>query len=226
MRMTCITFVLASFASFAFLACSGAGVSEVGGTPIVPGAEGGPPVSGEGGPDDAGVDSTTPDGATPDAAVDNRIDPIALGRSWTYDVSIIGTYPICKAGSHTGAVLGQKTTAGKPSFQVQSFCPGAGTSSYFVDGDHVEIYYGGAWILSLEAPVAETTMWTDGLLQYTWEKIGKITVPAGTFDDCWSAKHVGGVSYTRFCRGIGPVQWHYVDGTGNGYDATLTKYKL
>lgn len=226
MRTTSIAFVLVSLASVAVVACSGAG-AEVGGTPITPGAEGGPPVSSEAGPEDAGSDSSiTPDATSPDAAVDNRIDPIALGRSWTYDVSIIGTYPICKPGSHTGAVLGQKTTGGKSSFQVQSFCPGAGTSSYYVDGDHVEVYYRGAWILSLEAPVAETTMWTDGLLQYTWEKVGSITVPAGTFNDCWAAKHVGGVSYTRFCRGIGPVQWHYVDGSGNGYDATLTKYKL
>lgn len=221
MKAVLISFALASLSSFA---CSGGG-ADVGD----PHADGSAPPTNEAGPlPDAGTqrpDATSDAMDASDAAVDDRIDPIGLGRSWTYDVSIIGTYPLCKSGSHTGAVLSQKTVAGKSAFQVQSFCPGAGTSSYFVDGDSVELYYGGAWVVSLEAPVAETTVWTDGLYNYTWEKLGSMTVPAGTFDDCWSAKHVGGVSYTRFCRGIGPVQWHYVDAQGNGYDATLTTYK-
>ena len=28
-------------------------------------------------------------------------------------------------------------------------------------------------------------------------------------------------SYTVFCRGVGPVEWHYEDGFGNGYEAVL-----
>lgn len=175
---------------------------------------------------DGATDAAAPvDGSTkPDAADDNRIDPIELGRSWTYDVSIIGTYPICKPGSNKGQVLGSKIVGGKPSFQVQSFCPGAGTSSYAVTGDKVEIYYANTWVLSLDAPVQEGHTWTDGVYTYGWEKVGTMTVPAGTFNDCWKAKPTVGTSYTTFCRGIGPVRWHYVDAGGNGYDATLTAY--
>lgn len=172
------------------------------------------------------VDSATPtvvDGSMKtDAGVDRRIDPIELGRTWTYDVSIIGVYPMCKAGSSTGRVLGKKVVAGKQAFQVQSFCPGAGTSSYAVDGDKVELYLDNAWILALDAPVAEGHTWTDGVETYAWEKVGELTVPAGTYDDCWTVRPQSGSSYSTFCRGVGPVLWHYVDFLGNGYDATLT----
>lgn len=175
-------------------------------------------------PDGAGPDATSKLDAAPkpDAAVDTRIDPIEVGRTWTYDVTILGTYPLCRAGVNTARVLGQKAMAGKQGLQVQSFCPGAGTSSYAVDGDRVEVYYGGAWVLSLDAPVADGHTWSDGVVTYVWEKVGKLTVPAGTFDDCWKARPQVGPSYTTFCRGVGPVRWHYVDGLGNGYDATLT----
>ena len=197
-----------------------------------------------GGSDDAAViasdsgappaDSSNPDSGAPpgDAAVapdtsaptDDRIDPISLGRTWTYDVSILGTYPLCSAGSHTGQVLGQKMVDGKSAFQVQSFCPGVGTSSYAVDGDKVEIDYESTWILSLDSPVAAGHTWTDGLYTYAWQDAGSVTVPAGTFNHCWTATPTVGTSYTTLCRGVGPVHWHYVDGSGNGYDAVLTGF--
>src|SRR4051812_6768795 len=82
--------------------CSGGGATiDPGHDPYVP--DGGDPVA------PPGPDGSIPDGATPhdaavppDAAKDDRIDPIALGKSWTYDVTIIGVYPLCKAGSNTG----------------------------------------------------------------------------------------------------------------------------
>jgi hypothetical protein len=203
--------------------CSGGGAS-VGGDPTPGDPDSAtPPVTEDGAVPDS---APKPDAeTTPDAGVDNRIDPIALGRTWTYDVTIIGTYPLCKAGTNTGRVLGEKVVGGKQAFQVQSFCPGAGTSSYAVDGDKVEVYYANAWILSLDSPVAEGHTWTDGLTTYVWEKVGKLTVPAGTYEDCWKARPQIGPSYTTFCRGVGPVRWHFVDATGNGYDATLTASK-
>ena len=175
-------------------------------------------------PDAAVADSgATADAAPrPDAATDTRIDPIVVGKSWTYDVTIIGTYPLCKAGLNTGRVLGEKVVSGKPAFQVQSFCPGFGTSSYAVDGDKVELYYGNAWILSLDSPVQPGHTWTDGVYTYAWENAGSVTVPAGTYNDCWTARPTVGTSYTTLCRGIGPVRWHFVDASGNGYDAKLT----
>ncbi|CAN5896048.1 hypothetical protein BH11MYX4_BH11MYX4_16020 [soil metagenome] len=224
MRTALVTALL----TLATFACSGGGASI--GDPAPGGGDASTTPPGSEEPDGSapGDGGTRPDGdARPDAtATDDRIDPLTVGRTWTYDVTIIGTYPLCKAGSNTGRVLGQKSVAGKNAFQVQSFCPGAGTSSYAVDGDKVEIYYANTWILSLDAPVQEGHTWTDGLYTYAWEKVGPVTVPAGTYADCWKAKPQLGTSYTTFCRGVGPVRWHYVDGTGNGYDATLTATAL
>jgi hypothetical protein len=153
---------------------------------------------------------------------DDRIDPIEVGRQWTYDVTVFGVYPWCKEGSYTGQVLGQKEVDGKQAFQVQSFCPTVGTSSYAVDGDRVEIYVGGVWVLALDAPVSQGHTWSNGASTFTWHEEGSVTVPAGTFDDCWRAtENVAHDSYTIFCRGVGPVHWHNVD-TGNGFDAVLT----
>jgi hypothetical protein len=222
------TALTAAFLALATFACSGGAASIGDPQASTPDAGTEPPGSEADG--SAPVDGSVPktDGATPpDGAVpDNRIDPITVGRTWTYDVTIIGTYPLCKAGSSTGRVLGQKSVGGKNAFQVQSFCPGAGTSSYAVDGDKVEIYYASSWILSLDAPVQEGHTWTDGLYTYGWENVGQVTVPAGTYADCWKAKPTVGTSYTTFCRGVGPVRWHFVDASGNGYDATLTSSTL
>ncbi len=214
-----LTLIAASLALATF-ACSG-GDAAIGDAPQTVGEAGTDP------PDaNAPAKGASPpqvDGSTPDAtAPDNRIDPITVGRTWTYDVTIIGNYPLCKAGSNTGRVLGQKSVGGRNALQVQSFCPGAGTTSYAVDGDKVEIYYASNWVLSLDAPVQEGHTWTDGLYTYGWENVGKVTVPAGTYADCWKAKPTVGTSYTTFCRGVGPVRWHVVDASGSGYDATLT----
>lgn len=218
------TFIAASLA-LAVFACSGGGAA-IGDAPQPTGDASTEPA---GDAPDANADATVPksDGSTPDAtAADKRIDPITVGRTWTYDVSIIGTYPLCKAGSNTGRVLGQKSVGGKNAFQVQSFCPGAGTSSYAVDGDKVEIYYASSWILAIDAPVQEGHTWTDGLYTYGWENVGQVTTAAGSYPDCWKAKPTVGTSYTTFCRGVGPVRWHFVDASGNGYDATLTATTL
>ena len=51
-----------------------------------------------------------------------------------------------------------------------------------------------------------------------------MTVPAGTYSDCFEADVQDEPAYyaVTFCRGVGPVKWHYRDASQNGYDATLT----
>jgi hypothetical protein len=155
-------------------------------------------------------------------AGDTRIDPIVVGRTWTNDVTVFGTYPLCTAGSHDGAVLSEMTVDGKSAFQVQSFCPGVGTLDYAVAGDVVQYDYMGTWVLVLDAPVAEGHTWTNGVDTFTWHSLGSVTVPAGTFADCWKVtQNVAYEAYTIFCRGVGPVHW-YTKNAGNGYEAILT----
>jgi hypothetical protein len=162
----------------------------------------------------------TEDGGT--AGPDDRIDPIEVGRIWTYDIQQLGTYPLCPGGVHSGTALGAMLVDGKQAIQVQSACANAGSAYYAVAGDVVQIDEQGTWRLALDAPVQEGHTWSDGTSTFTWHSVGSVTVPAGTFEDCWSAtENVAYPAYAIFCRGVGPVRWYTKDAQGNGYDAQL-----
>jgi hypothetical protein len=205
-------------------------VVACGSSPLIP-AERAEPV-------DAAVDApsaVTPDaeerprpvedpGPTTDAGGDDRIDPIDVGRTWTYRVSIFGSYPGCTAGTHTGEVLRSGERRGRAAFEIRSFCPGFGSAWYATEGDVVDLDYNG-WIRVVDAPVRDGHSWRSGATTITWRDAGRVTVPAGTFDRCFRAEaSVGYPSYTVFCRGIGPVKWYVKDLAGNGYEADLTEF--
>lgn len=163
--------------------------------------------------------STTGSGGGPD----DRIDPIALGHSWTYDVTEVGTFPLCPSGSQTAETVAEVEKNGKTGLEVTSLCANAQSSIYAVEGDVVFVDYLDTWVLALDAPVEEGHTWSNGISTFTWHDEGTVTVPAGTFDDCWRAtQNVAYEAYTIFCRGVGPVHWHSVDLAGNGFDAILT----
>jgi hypothetical protein len=170
---------------------------------------------------DSAVDGSSAEGG--DGGVDDRIDPIVVGRSWTYDVTTFGTYPLCPAGEHTGTATSESTHDGKDhAILVTSLCANAASEYYTVDGDVVNVDYQGAWILALDAPVAEGHVWSNGASTFTWHSAGNVTVAAGTFHDCWTAtQNVAYDAYTIFCRGVGPVRWYTKDLGGNGFDAQL-----
>lgn len=166
------------------------------------------------------VDGAVPDGAPP---ADTRIDPIEVGHAWTYNVHVLGYYPSCENGIGVATTVSKGTKGGKTSFQVQSLCKDAGTYEYSVDGDKVYYWYDNAWRVGTDTPVQAGHTWSDDTYDYVWEDAGTQVTPAGTFTNCWNAKRdVSYDSYTIFCRGVGPVHWHYEDGLGNGYDAILT----
>jgi hypothetical protein len=175
---------------------------------------------------DGGSDASKGGDAAPSAdgsVKDTRIDPIEVGHAWTYNVTVLGFYPACSNGVFVSNTLSSSTLDGKTALSVQSLCENAGVFKYSVDGDRVYAYLGGGWKTSLDSPVAQGHMWSDGFLTYKWESKGSFTTPAGTFTDCWSATTVASyTSYILLCRGVGPVKWHYEDGLGNGYEATLT----
>ena len=170
------------------------------------------------------LDSGPPDAADGAGAV-QPIDPIVVGNSWTYDVTELGVYPLCPDGSHTSSVTGARDLDGKTALTVESLCEDLGPYDYAVEGDRVFTYdtVASEWTLALDAPVEAGHAWTASDHDFTWKAQAAVTVPAGTFEDCWSATEVAEYdSYTVFCRGVGPVHWHYEDGFGNGYDALMT----
>jgi hypothetical protein len=93
-------------------------------------------------------------------------------------------------------------------------------------GDQVDVYENAAWALYIDPTLKEGYSWMSQGRTYTWHNEGKVTVPAGTFDDCWTAQEPGieGESYTTYCRGVGPVKIYLAGGfVGSGYDAVLTQ---
>ena len=89
----------------------------------------------------------------------------------------------------------------------------------------VDIYDASVWKLYLDPTPEKDKMWMSQGSSYLWEQAGTVTVPAGTFSDCWSARQVGveGESYTTYCRGVGPVRIYLAGGiVGSGFDAVLT----
>jgi hypothetical protein len=184
-----------------------------------------------GGPGDAGLTTGDSQVGTGDAedtqdvgvGADEAIDPIAVGHAWTYAVTELGTYPGCPAGTSTATALTVGTKDGKAgAIEVQSLCSAAPPSWYTVDGDVVQVDVAGTWVLALDAPVQEGHTWSNGVSTFTWHDAGTVTVPAGTFDDCWTAtQNVSYTAYTIFCRGVGPVHWYSKDASGNGFEAIL-----
>jgi hypothetical protein len=222
--------------AFVMLACASCAlVANLGdrtlGDVDVGGAEGGTDVGGGGidgggGGDDgpASGDSTT--GTDRNAPPETRIDPLDLGRTWTYDITAAdGSASTCPPGAHSAGIVGPGATIdGGPSLRYQSLC-----STFLVDavveGDRVTVYPidGGGGIgskvLILDAPVEEGHTWNSGGGQmYVWHDAGTVVVPAGTFPNCWARAYSGGQpGQIIYCRGVGLTR---VDDLG--YDAVLT----
>jgi hypothetical protein len=176
--------------------------------------------------DAATTDASGPLDATSDSSADAGslapLDPLVVGHAWTYDVTELGIYPGCPSGSHTGSVVSSGQRDGRLAYEVQSLCQGLGPYYYSENGDVVSWDDLGVWDLMLDAPVVEGHTWSNGTTTWVWHDLGTVVVPAGSFSQCYKAQDTTGPSYTIFCRGIGPIHWHYDDGLGDGYDAVLT----
>ena len=158
--------------------------------------------------------------AGPSAAV---IDPLATGEAWTYDVSVTGDFPECASGTFVSSVSQTESLDGKNAFLIGSFCPSLGSYWYANDGDRTYEYLNGQWVVGLDSPVSAGHGWSVNSQSFTWYAANSITVPAGTFSDCWEAReNSDSETYSIFlCRGVGPVHWAYRDALGDGYDAVL-----
>ncbi len=154
---------------------------------------------------------------------DDRLYPVEVGRSWTYQVAAVGAGAVCSPGSYSEVITGQESVGGRTAFAVDNWCSAVGTTYASVDGDLVETWYNGGWITALDTPVEEGHTWNmTSAVSYTWHDAGTVTVPAGTFDDCWNREqNVSYTAYTIYCRGVGVVRSYSQDLGGNGWDAQL-----
>jgi hypothetical protein len=174
--------------------------------------------------DDSGLVSDRDGAVKQDGSAIDVIDPIAMGEAWTYDVTVAGEFSECDDGSFAANVSQTESLDGKNAFLISSFCPGIQSVWYASDGDTVYAYDGQDWLLALGAPVVDGHTWTKTLETFVWKDVGQVTVPAGTFSNCFEADVQEEAQYyaVTFCRGAGPVKWHYRDASGsNGDDAVL-----
>lgn len=153
----------------------------------------------------------------------NALLPLAVGRTWTYQVTGLGSFPTCTTGTHSQTVTGQKIMGKVQGLQMAWVCENTQPNLYNVNGDVVRTYaHGSVWLSVLDQPVNEGHTWTSGARNFVWHQAGSVSVPAGNFGDCWMRQNtVVNVSYATFCRGVGMVLTHQEDANGNGWDGQL-----
>jgi hypothetical protein len=159
---------------------------------------------------------------------DTRIDPLDVGRSWVFDVEPLDGGIVsggCTAGVVTTSVLGPGPTIdGSASVRYQPLCD-AFLVDAVVEGDRVTGYPVDAGFtpgVIVDGPVQEGHTWQYAANgpTFIWHDAGVVTVPAGTFTDCWARAYVT-QSQAQFiyCRAVGLVA---VVDTDFGYRALLT----
>jgi hypothetical protein len=97
--------------------------------------------------------------------------------------------------------------AGRKAFEVTSPCEGV-SSGYLSSSDQaIDSLYNGDWWRYLALPPAEGTEWLEFRAKAFWHEIGKVTVPAGTFDHCWrKVRRVVYDDWSDYCEGTGLVR--------------------
>jgi hypothetical protein len=168
-----------------------------------------------------GAPSTPGSDAAPGSGSDQHLYPLAVGRSWTYQVT--STYSSCPSGVQTQSVDSSGTTDGRATFAVKSFCGPVGNTA--VDGDAVDAYFDWGptgWTRMLDQPVAADHTWTttNGSATFTMTYSD-----AGTVDghaSCWKVtQNVSYTTYWIYCRGVGLVEYDMIDLAGGTIHAVL-----
>jgi hypothetical protein len=167
-----------------------------------------------------GDDDMTPDAPGSDPGPDTRLEPLAVGRTWTY--AIDSTYASCPGGTHDQAVTATETVDGHDAFAIMSFCGLVGHER--LDGDIVEDYYDWGpigWTRMLDGPVADGHTWTTTNGSATFGMMLSRETVAGR-GECWRVtQQVSYTSYWIYCRGVGLVESEMIDLAGGTIHATL-----
>jgi hypothetical protein len=122
-------------------------------------------------------------------------------------MSVTGSTAECAAGPVTLAVSKTETAGGRTAFVETDSCYKS-TEDYSVNAGQIEILNGTFWDVSLAAPVQDGHSWLYGTVTFTWQRIGSVTVQAGTFADCWSRMtSPSGLQVATYCNHVGPVRY-------------------
>jgi hypothetical protein len=155
----------------------------------------------------------------PDASIDPTsiasLFPAVVGHTWTFAIS--SDFPECN-GERSGSVLSAQKVGGRDAVWISSYCDGQSPAAVAVGTSSADVYVNGTYISQLAEPVADGKTFQGLSGATTWHKEPLVTVPAGTFQNCWRA--VSGSTYVIYCPGAGTVHIH--EDYGNGViDAQL-----
>ena len=103
-------------------------------------------------------------------------------------------------------MLSEGPVDGRDAYQV-SGC--SETESYSTPGgDEVDVDVLGTWLVLVDPLLQNGHSWSYGsYTTFTWQLVPSVTVPAGTYTDCWTAVSSSSTYPTStYCRGIGPVE--------------------
>ncbi len=154
-----------------------------------------------------------------------QIFPLADTWTWNYQVTTFGSTTFgtaCQPGKVTRTTRGSAQLSTRKGTYLPGLCQsGTNKVAYATDGDQVWYWNGAEWDAYIEAPLTDGKKFLSGNQSFTWYSRSNITVPAGTYSDCWTKRHDKTDSYETFCRGVGLVQAYQVDAFGNGWKATL-----
>jgi hypothetical protein len=175
------------------------------------GGEGGNPTGGNATSGNATGGNATGGNATGGsggASADDRLMPLEAGRAWSFTVAAIdAAQPFTACPDAESAVVGRAST---PDGEGWLYDPACETQRFILlqNGDDIVAFSETLTtrIEYMKTPVEDGAGWAS----YRWQSVGAITVPAGTFQDCWRRILVDAAQedYIEFCRGIGLVRLH------------------
>jgi hypothetical protein len=188
------------------------------------GSGGVPSGGGSGDTQPSGGTGSIDDGALPAAS----LLPLAVGNVWSYQFSSPGAQVQCEADlvAHVSRVVRTEVVDGRDAYLVTWPCASEDDPDTFVyvtqtDGE-IQQRIGDSRYSTLPNPVIAGHSWEVVGVQYEWSFAGTMTVPAGTFENCWSrTPHLGFVAEVTYCPDVGPVR----QGTRD-YELALAGYEL
>lgn len=134
-----------------------------------------------------------------------ELEPLALGNLWTYTLTVQQPTADCPNGVGTRELTASVEWEGRTAFELHRFCDSEVTHLNVTNG---EVYqYLGGWYRNVAAPVQEGATWAFAP-GYTlrWNSVGAVTVPAGTFSNCWRRSILEYEGSITFCPGVGQVK--------------------
>jgi hypothetical protein len=193
-------------------ACSGGGEEsavplDAGGTGGAALAAGGMSGAAAAMADDSGSAGAGASGGAPATISAASLYPLAIGNRWSYAITELTSEGCTSDIVPELIVMGTEEVDGRETFVLMGPCRWDGEARVAAVDDELQQFFG-TWETALAMPVETGHQWlVRGTYLFEWRNAGLVTVPAGTFDDCWDRIGLDEPEWSRtYCVGVGPVR--------------------